>query len=710
MAKVQLDVVGKDKGASSAVGSVTKSLVTATLAIEGIKIATKALIDVGKKSIEALRQQEQILAKLEVQTDGNTESIEAWSSEIQNATTVGDEASQQIASLALSMGVTQDKLEDATKGAIGLSESLGIDLTSAMKMVALANEGEFNMLSRYIPALRTATTDAEKQAIVQQAMANGFDLAKAKAETFTGRLEQLKNAQGDNLESFGRIVAVVGKDFVESMIDGQKAISDFLNDADRIAAIASSFKILGEVGKELGSVAFKELKNLVGDIADDFGDLAGEGDKAQMVFQGIAFATKSLSMALSIAFKVLGLIIKPFMTMAKVGKEVIQVFQSVWDVIKGRADAKEVLDNLKDVGNAYKDGYTEILGNFKNLITETTDEFKSFNADTKETAKSYTEIWAKSNAKVKEDFAKTKDEIKAKGGLIDNDKEGEAVEKSKSNWKKWVDVGVSSATKLVGAVQDIMSAHYETLLSANAEWQENQLGQVDEWINRELEMQGVKVATREEQLQKEIDTLHKSIGTQTTATDRARKEEEIKEKKAELTRLKIQDEGEKRKADIMKKGKDKETALKKKQFEENKAFQIANVWISAAAGIVGAWAGAAQWPGPSVVAGMALAGVLTGIITTMAGVQTGLIAGSTFHGEQGGLVQGGGPTGDNARLFANKGEALLRNDDFNALVGMARGEGGAGGDIFISELIVVANNPAELSEQLLEIQRQERSR
>lgn len=220
--------VASIKNAETSNKKLTSSVFKAQIAVDLLKKGVTLAIKTFKDSVKAYAAQEQVLAKLMVQTNGNTAAIENWTASIQDATMIGDETAQQIASLGMSMGITQDKLEDATKGAIGLSEAFKVDLQTSMKLVALANEGEYGMLARYIPALRTATTEAEKHAIVQKAMADGYELAEARTDTFTGRLVQLNNVQGDTLEAFGQIIAVVGKDFVEGMISATKAFNDFI--------------------------------------------------------------------------------------------------------------------------------------------------------------------------------------------------------------------------------------------------------------------------------------------------------------------------------------------------------------------------------------------------------------------------------------------------------------------------------------------------
>jgi len=83
-------------------------------------------------------------------------------------------------------------------------------------------------------------------------------------------------------------------------------------------------------------------------------------------------------------------------------------------------------------------------------------------------------------------------------------------------------------------------------------------------------------------------------------------------------------------------------------------------------------------------------GVMTATTLAMAGAQTGLIAAQTFHGQEGGEIPLGTATGDRAVTFMNKGEALLRSDDYKSLVNMARGGGETTGGIYIENMEVKA--------------------
>lgn len=168
-------------------------------------------------TLGAYNEQEKATAKLNsalqsqgVYTASLSSKLHNQASAIQRVTTVGDEQALGLMQLGLTMGVTTDKIGDATKGAIGLSKSFGVDLNTSMKMVALAQAGNYTLLNRYIPQLQEMSSETEKAALVNKAMADGFKMAEAEAKTSGGRMEQLKNQIGDLKEVIGgHIVQIV---------------------------------------------------------------------------------------------------------------------------------------------------------------------------------------------------------------------------------------------------------------------------------------------------------------------------------------------------------------------------------------------------------------------------------------------------------------------------------------------------------------------
>ena len=162
------------------------------------------MISFAKSAWTAYAKQEEAVARLNgalrtqnIYSEALSRYLQNLASDIQKVTTVGDEDTIALIQLGLSMGITADKMETATKNAIGLSKAYGVDLNSAMKMVALATQGEYTMLARYIPQLRTLTDETEKAALVQKLLASGFKIAEAEAGTASGKMAQLALEWGD---------------------------------------------------------------------------------------------------------------------------------------------------------------------------------------------------------------------------------------------------------------------------------------------------------------------------------------------------------------------------------------------------------------------------------------------------------------------------------------------------------------------------------
>ncbi len=144
-------------------------------------------------------------------TDESFEAMKKYASSIQEVTTVGDEQSLKLMAQAVNFGISTDKMNEATKGSIGLAEKFadaGLSQETALKGIALAMEGDFNQLQRYIPALKSAGSESEKMAILQQEMGDGFELAEEKTKTGAGAITQFDNLVGDLKEGLGNLVKI----------------------------------------------------------------------------------------------------------------------------------------------------------------------------------------------------------------------------------------------------------------------------------------------------------------------------------------------------------------------------------------------------------------------------------------------------------------------------------------------------------------------
>lgn len=263
-----VDVAARTKGFVSGMQGVNNQVNSTTRLLKGLAGTIAATFTVAAikgfatESIALYKQQELAEQRLRasMKANGNESEITLrkylrFASGLQSITTVGDETTLGLLQLAESMQSADPK--KAVEGALGLSKALGMDLTSAVKAATLAQEGNFMMLSRYIPGLRSATTEAEKFAEVQKVMANGLEIARAEAETTAGKIEQLKNKWGDLKEKIGG--AILSSDSLQKDLDNWGKLIDVWQ-ADQISGWSKFWSAVsrGAMNKNFAKVQEQE--------------------------------------------------------------------------------------------------------------------------------------------------------------------------------------------------------------------------------------------------------------------------------------------------------------------------------------------------------------------------------------------------------------------------------------------------------------------
>jgi len=121
---------------------------------------------------------------------------------IQDETGASDESTLAGMAKMRMLGVQTSKLGEAAKAVVAL-KGLGLEEAAAQKAVAMAMQGSYDMLNRYVPALRSATSEEEKARIVNELFANGYEQQAAILDTVSGQWRLLKGRVGDLWEVIG---------------------------------------------------------------------------------------------------------------------------------------------------------------------------------------------------------------------------------------------------------------------------------------------------------------------------------------------------------------------------------------------------------------------------------------------------------------------------------------------------------------------------
>ena len=243
--------------------------------VRSAKYATAAIVGMFAASIWAADKQERaeirLAAALQARdeyTHKGMQSLKDYASELQRVSEVGDEATLANMQLASSLGVSIDRLPWAARGVVGLSRALNMSTEAVSRYIALAEQGEFTMLNRYLPALRTTNDEKEKMAILDEAINRGMEIAEAEIYTFSGALRQARNSVGDLMERFG---------------------TPFLNTFTRVShAIRDWADTNGDLLQEWGERAAESMNYVIAVIGQLFG-LAKQGrwDVIHQYLQGV---------------------------------------------------------------------------------------------------------------------------------------------------------------------------------------------------------------------------------------------------------------------------------------------------------------------------------------------------------------------------------------------------------------------------------------
>ncbi len=277
-------------------GAGFKSLAVGVAAgVAAFAVATKALRGlirwmgdaVDKAAVQQAAEHE-VRAALEStgrEVEANTEHFKLYASEIQNATTFGDE--QILSAQALMIQLTeldQKGLDAATKGAIGLASVYKTDLKSATTLVGKALAGNFSALSRYGFIIdRTATAEEKRASLLSQLLVM-YQRAEAEVDTYQGAVKQLSNVYGDLKEEVGKSVTeneefrdvlkeltVLTKDLIDSglvewvtdiAVQAVKSAPMMRSLAESLTLVLMIYKLQAEKQGEINETQVEWMKNL----------------------------------------------------------------------------------------------------------------------------------------------------------------------------------------------------------------------------------------------------------------------------------------------------------------------------------------------------------------------------------------------------------------------------------------------------------------
>ena len=284
-----------NKNILGSLGSITKAAAVAGAAIAGIAGFTVF------KSIGAAREQEDAVNRLNgaLRASGSfstesSEDLQAFASELQKVTTIGDETALSQLALAKGFGASNDQAKAIVSGAADLAVALGQDLESATRNISKTLGGLSGELGEVITELKNLTQEQLKSGAAIDLIAQKFQgLAQNETQTFSGALAQAGNAFGDLFEEIGAIITQnpiiikglneIGKVFVslgnqvKSFASTFNIFDDLINPLLNINnALINNVAAPLEFVANIGSIVFNTLVSGVSTVVAAFGFLGGK--------------------------------------------------------------------------------------------------------------------------------------------------------------------------------------------------------------------------------------------------------------------------------------------------------------------------------------------------------------------------------------------------------------------------------------------------
>ncbi len=217
--RLQVDVLAETSKFEAGLKSVESKLKSLQSNLENIgktmsMALTVPITGFAVASVNAFDKQAQAEGRLRSALEANGRQVNLlfsdytkFASELQQVTTVGDETTIAMLQVAESMGLTGQSAKDAVRNAIAMESAFGVSTSSAIRMTSALAQGDSQMLTRYIPALRAVEDQAERTALAQNILSNAFGTATTSAEVGLGPLKQLSNNFGDFQERIGKLIS-----------------------------------------------------------------------------------------------------------------------------------------------------------------------------------------------------------------------------------------------------------------------------------------------------------------------------------------------------------------------------------------------------------------------------------------------------------------------------------------------------------------------
>lgn len=590
-----------------------------------------------------------------------------------------------LASFSNYAGGAKGASEALTKALLGETESvkaLGIVIRAADVDARLAAEGKDKLTGA---ALLQAQAEARLQIAIEQSKNAIGDYARTQ-DSLANRQRTLQSRLEDLQVFLGSLFVPILNEMTGQTLKVVEAFTEFLAQESNmnkiinvIANLGAGIDVIKAVFSEFGSVIKDSVVSVFKTLKENFDKVVSSVDNGISSFDLIAGYMK----VLGVGFRVVTMQVKTFIN--AIGDMIVAIMKSgetigsFFKFLARKESWETVKDNAKSAVDAFKTLGTNLFDNIKNTVDSTIKEFQVLPESIKNDSKRLEKIFDTSFSSIKNSITKQMSEVVKTNDVVIDELAG-GPQEVESAWKKMIDKITGMGKKFLDGFNNIgkkIIDNFSYVADSLGKIFNDIFGIVSQGLENELNALKLKneqeIAALEEQKEKRLANNQDEYERQKEALQLQRDQGIISQAEYDQKLEELEKEKAKKDADIEKALNDqiaktrddarkKENEQQKKAFEAEKANQIANVWIQAAIGIVGAWAQSIAQLGP--IAGAIFAGVLTALMLGVAVAQTVTISQQQFVP----TFATGGMTGGGPAIINEKGGELVSLPDGSLVV------------------------------------------
>lgn len=239
------DLQGGISGIIGKFSSLAPIIGTAVLAIGAMSKAVKECVKEFAQAEVVNVRFEQSLKSLNLSV--YTNQFSNLATQMQRLTGTSDEVVKDAIQVGLQMGISADNIERTIKVAADLAATFGIDLRTAVQMLAKAQEGETMQLVRLLPNMKEIVKEGASYAEILGAIESRVKgAAEAQGNTLIGSMNRLK-------ETFNDLKETIGGAFAQSLANLYNWLTKIIEKINENAKVS-----LGVAGYEID----KQIKDL----------------------------------------------------------------------------------------------------------------------------------------------------------------------------------------------------------------------------------------------------------------------------------------------------------------------------------------------------------------------------------------------------------------------------------------------------------------